>query len=230
MSEDLVDFWFDPGCPWAWITSRWIVEVGKVRPITVNWREMSLAVLNQKQEMSEEYREIVELGRGTIRVFAAAREAAGNVAVGDLYTALGTRYHGAGGLFQRSREAGADGGLTDWRAAMEGLAPVIAAALADAGLPAGLLAARTDPGWDDAIHASHALVPAGKRNQSLIGVPTISVNGHAGQFGPVISEIPVGERAGRLWDAFKVLATEEAFFELKRVTDRADPRTFPEAP
>ncbi|WP_329082125.1 MULTISPECIES: DsbA family protein [unclassified Streptosporangium] len=230
MSEDLVDFWFDPGCPWAWITSRWILEVRKVRPITVNWREMSLAVLNEKQDMSEGYREIVELGRGTLRVFAAARAAAGDAAVGDLYTALGTRYHGEDGLFQRPRDTTPDGGLASWRAAMEAREPVIAAALADAGLPAELLAARTDGTWDEAIHASHALVPAGRRKQSLIGVPTISVNGHAGQFGPVISEIPTGERAGRLWDAFKVLATEEAFFELKRVTDRAVPRTHPEAP
>lgn len=226
MNEDLVDFWFDPGCPWAWITSRWILEVAEVRPVTINWREMSLAVLNEKQDMSEEYREIVELGRGTMRVFAAAREAVGDAAVGDLYTALGTRYHGPGGLFQQPGDPGQDGGLAAWRSAMEGLGPVIAAALTDAGLPADLLDARTDAGWDDAIHASHALVPAGRRNQSLIGVPTISVNGHAGQFGPVLSEIPVGERAGRLWDAFRVLATEEAFFELKRVTDRATPRTF----
>ncbi|WP_440104968.1 mycothiol-dependent nitroreductase Rv2466c family protein [Streptosporangium sp. H16] len=230
MSEDLVDFWFDPGCPWAWITSRWILEVREVRPITVNWREMSLAVLNEKQDLPEEYREIVEIGRGTMRVFAAARAAAGDAAVGDLYTTLGTRYHGEDGLFQRSRDTKPDGGLAGRRAVMEALEPVIAAALADAGLPAGLLAARTDGAWDEAIHASHALVPAGKRNPSLIGVPTISVNGHAGQFGPVISEIPTGERAGRLWDAFKVLATEEAFFELKRVTDRAVPRTWPQAP
>ncbi|MGS2642192.1 mycothiol-dependent nitroreductase Rv2466c family protein [Streptosporangium sp. LJ11] len=230
MSEDLVDFWFDPGCPWAWITSRWILEVREVRPITINWREMSLAVLNEKQDLSEEYREIVEIGRGTMRVFAAARAEAGDAAVGDLYTTLGTRYHGEDGLFQRPRDTTPDGGLAGWRAAMEALEPVIAAALADAGLPAGLLAARTDGTWDEAIHASHALVPAGRRNPSLIGVPTISVNGHAGQFGPVISEIPTGERAGRLWDAFKVLATEEAFFELKRVTDRAVPRTWPQAP
>ncbi|MER6828169.1 DsbA family protein [Streptosporangium sp. NPDC000563] len=230
MSEDLVDFWFDPGCPWAWITSRWILEVREVRPIRINWREMSLAVLNEKQDMSQEYREIVELGRGTIRVFAAARAAAGDAAVGELYTALGTRYHGEDGLFRRARDTTPDGGLAGWRAAMESLEPVIATALADAGLPPELLAARSDDTWDEAIHASHALVPAGERNQALIGVPTISVNGHAGQFGPVVSEIPTGERAGRLWDAFKVLATEEAFFELKRVTDRAAPRTYPGAP
>lgn len=230
MSEDLVDFWFDPGCPWAWITSRWILEVREVRPITINWREMSLAVLNEKQDMSEEYREIVEIGRGTMRVFAAARAASGDAAVGDLYTTLGTRYHGEDGLFQQSRDVTREGGLAGWRAAMEALEPVIAAALADAGLPAELLAARTDGTWDEAIHASHALVPTGKQKQALIGVPTISVNGHAGQFGPVISEIPTGERAGRLWDAFKVLATEEAFFELKRVTDRAAPRTYLDAP
>ncbi|WP_440070825.1 mycothiol-dependent nitroreductase Rv2466c family protein [Streptosporangium sp. OZ121] len=230
MSEDLVDFWFDPGCPWAWITSRWILEVREVRPITINWREMSLAVINEKQDLSEEYRERVEIGRGTMRVFAAARAAAGDAAVGDLYTTLGTRYHGEDGLFRRPRDTKPDGGLAGRRAAMEALEPVIAAALADAGLPAGLLAARTDGAWDEAIHASHALVPGGKRNPSLIGVPTISVNGHAGQFGPVISEIPAGERAGRLWDAFKVLATEETFFELKRVTDRAVPRTWPQAP
>jgi 2-hydroxychromene-2-carboxylate isomerase len=226
MSEDTVDFWFDPACPWAWITSRWILEVRKVRPVQVHWREMSLAVLNERQELSPEYRRITEIGRGTVRVFAAARKAVGDDAVGELYTTLGTRLHGKDGLFQQARDETRKRSLADREAALEGLEPVIAGALADAGLPADLIAARTETAWDQAILDSHELVPAGEQKQGLIGVPTISVNGHAGQFGPVLSEIAVGERAGRLWDAFKVLATEEAFFEIKRVTDRAVPQTF----
>ena len=103
---------------------------------------------------------------------------------------------------------------------------MIAGALADAGLPADPDRRESQASWDDAIRASHDLVPAGQRKQTLIGVPTISVNGHAGQFGPVISEIATGERAGLLWDAFKVFAMEETFFEIKRVTDRADSQTF----
>ncbi|SNT29940.1 hypothetical protein SAMN05216276_103333 [Streptosporangium subroseum] len=89
-----------------------------------------------------------------------------------------------------------------------------------------MISARTEASWDDAIRASHDLVPAGERRQTLIGVPAISVNGHAGQFGPIISEIATGGRAGLLWDAFRMFATEEAFFEIKRVTDRAVPQTF----
>jgi 2-hydroxychromene-2-carboxylate isomerase len=225
MSEDTVDFWFDPACPWAWITSRWILEVGKVRPVEIRWREMSLSIINEPQEMSAEYRRVVELGRGTVRVFAAARKAVGDDAVGELYTTLGTRLHGRDGLFQQARAEGR-GSLADRAALLEGLESVIAGALADAGLPADLIAARTEASWDDAIRASHDLVPAGERKQTLIGVPTISVNGHAGQFGPVISEIATGERAGLLWDAFRVFAMEETFFEIKRVSDRAAPQTF----
>ena len=115
MSEDTVDFWFDPACPGPRITSRWILEVEKVRPVEIHWREMSLAIINESQEMSAEYRRVVELGRGTVRVFAAARKAVGDDAVGELYTTLGTRFHGGDGLFQRparrTREPRGQGGV-----------------------------------------------------------------------------------------------------------------------
>ena len=120
MSEDTVDFWFDPACPWAWITSRWILEVRKVRPVEIHWREMSLAVLNERQELSPEYRRITEIGRGTVRVFAAARKAVGDDAVGELYTTLGTRLHGKAAcssrpVTQRGRGASRTG-RRRWRA------------------------------------------------------------------------------------------------------------------
>ncbi|MGK5729236.1 mycothiol-dependent nitroreductase Rv2466c family protein [Streptomyces sp. URMC 124] len=221
----VVDFWFDPLCPFAWIASRWITEVAAKAPVTVRWHEMSLALLNSGKDMPEARRTMLDLYWGPVRVLAAARAAHGDAVTGPLYTAMGSRFHGPGGIFEPVRTAPAE----EFRAAMiEGLGktrPDIEAALAEVGLPAELIDAMDDDRWDEDLRASHARVPSDGLGQELIGVPTISVDGGAGQFGPVLSEIPRGERAVRLWEAFRTLAGDPAFFELKQSTGRSEPLT-----
>ncbi|MET9351174.1 mycothiol-dependent nitroreductase Rv2466c family protein [Streptomyces termitum] len=223
--RDTVDFWFDPLCPWAWITSRWITEVAALRPLTVRWHEMSLALLNSGTEMSEQRRRMLDAYWGPIRVVAATRHAHGDEAVGRLYTALGGRLHAPDGIFAPVRDATADTWQQVMAESMAGVGAVVEAALRDAGLPAALAEEADSERWDDALRASHARVPSDGLRRELIGVPAVSVNGRAAHFGPVLSEIPTGERALRLWDALHTLATDPAFFELKRCSDRPEPRT-----
>lgn len=222
---DTVDFWFDPLCPWAWITSRWITEVAEHRPLTVRWHEMSLALLNSGSEMSEQRRRMLDAYWGPVRVVAAARHAHGDVVVGPLYTALGSRLHAPDGIFAPVRDATEDTWQQVMTEAMSGTGAVVEAALRDVGLPADLAGEAGSERWDEALRASHARVPSDGLGQELIGVPTLSVNGRAAQFGPVLSEIPTGERALRLWDALRTLATDPGFFELKQCTGRPEPRT-----
>lgn len=192
-----VDFWFDPICPWAWIASRWILEVTAIRPVTVDWHVMSLSVLNEgKEDLPEVYRDLLAAGWGPVRVLIAAEQAHGPGVLGPLYTALGTRFH--------HEKAPNDRGT-------------ILAALADAGLPAGLADAMDSTGYDEALRASHA---AGiDRVGYEVGTPVISVNGMS-VFGPVVSPVPRGEAAGRLWDGVLALAGTDGFFELKRSRTR----------
>jgi 2-hydroxychromene-2-carboxylate isomerase len=188
-----VDFWFDPICPWAWITSRWMLEVEKVRPVTTVWHVMSLAVLNEDKEgLSDRYRESLRTAWGPVRVLIAAEQAQGPQALLPLYTALGTRFH--------HEKAPRD-------------AETISAALAEAGLPAGLVDAMDSTDYDAAVRASHA--EGIERVGYDVGTPIISVNGMS-VFGPVVSPIPRGEAAGRLWDGVHLLAGVDGFFELKR--------------
>jgi 2-hydroxychromene-2-carboxylate isomerase len=192
-----VDFWFDPLCPWAWITSRWILEVEKVRPVKVNWHVMSLAVLNEgKEDMPERYQELMRTAWGPVRVCVAAAQKLGPEVLGPLYTALGTRFH--------DQKAGRD------RA-------VIEAALADAGLPAELADAMDSSEYDEALRASHA--DGIERVGYEVGTPIISVLGTA-IFGPVVSPIPRGEAAAKLWDGVLLVAGTDGFFELKRSRTR----------
>ncbi len=197
--EDM-QFWFDPLCPWAWITSRWMLEVEKVRPVRVDWRIMSLAYLNLVQHegkgLSEEYLERMNKAWGPVRVCAAAAADAGAAILGPLYTAIGTRLHNQG---RRDDPA------------------VIPEALAEAGLPAWLADAAETSEFDDAIKKSHheAFDEVGLD----VGTPVVKIRGKA-LFGPVITPAPKGEAAGELWDGLVLVSKADGFFELKRSRDR----------
>jgi 2-hydroxychromene-2-carboxylate isomerase len=186
------DFWFDPLCPFAWITSRWILEVEQVRDIDVAWHVMSLAYLNQDKDVSQEYREKLEPAWGPVRVCTAARRRHGGDVLLPLYTALGTRIH------HEQREVTRE---------------LVAEALAEVGLEADLVDAMGDDSLDEDVIASHH---AGMDQVGYeVGTPTIAVNGSA-FFGPVLSQIPRGEQAGRLWDGATIVAEFPHFYELKR--------------
>jgi protein-disulfide isomerase-like protein with CxxC motif len=192
-----LDFWFDPLCPWAWITSRWVLEVEKVRPVQARWHVMSLAVLNENNEnLSEQYRDFMKQAWGPVRVCIAAEQQFGPGVVLPLYTALGTRFHNE----KQDRD----------RATIE-------AALADAGLPASLADAMDSTEYDEAVRASHA--DGIERVGYEVGTPVISVNGSS-FFGPVISPIPRREDAGRLFDGVLAVTGTDGFFELKRSRTR----------
>jgi 2-hydroxychromene-2-carboxylate isomerase len=192
-----VDFWFDPLCPWAWITSRWMLEVEKERPVRTRWRVMSLGVLNEnKDDLPERYREAMAKAWGPVRVCIAAEQKHGAEVLGALYTAIGTRFH--------HEKAERD------KATVE-------AALGDAGLPAGLIEAYDSTEYDDALRASHK--EGIERVGYDVGTPIISV-GDLSIFGPVVSPIPRGEAAAKLWDGLLLIAGTDGFFELKRSRTR----------
>lgn len=193
-----VDFWFDPICPWAWLTSRWMLEVEKVRPVEIRWHVMSLAVLNQGRELPEQYAELMAKAWGPVRVVIAAREAHGDAIVGPLYTAIGTRIHPGGEDYETA----------------------VAGALADLDLPESLLDAAVSEEFDEQLRASHtqAIDLVGDD----VGTPVIALPGPTGQvafFGPVVTPAPKGEAAGRLWDGALLVAGTPGFFELKRSRD-----------
>ncbi|MFD9205036.1 DsbA family protein [Streptomyces sioyaensis] len=193
------DFWFDPLCPWAWMTSRWMLEVEKVRPVEVRWHVMSLAVLNEDKldELPENYRELLATAWGPVRVCIAAEQQHGSEVLGPLYAALGTRFHNRG--LDRTRET-----LVD--------------ALQEAGLPAELADAADSDAYDAQLRASH------KEGIDLVGqevgTPVIAVPGHDGEqiafFGPVVTPAPKGEEAAKLWDGTLMVASIPGFYEIKR--------------
>lgn len=205
------DFWFDPLCPWAWLTSRWMREVERVRPVEVRWHVMSLAVLNEPRmdpsspdALPERYIELMKSAWGAVRICVAAEREHGSQVLGPLYTAIGTRFH--------------DQGKSQDRA-------TLIEALEETGLPASLADAADSDAYDAAVRASHraGIDLVGQD----VGTPVIAVPGADGArvafFGPVITPAPKGEAAARLWDGTLLVASTPGFYELKRSRD-AEPR------
>ena len=198
----VADMWFDPICPWAWMTSRWLLEVERTRDVRVRFHVMSLSVLNEGREgLPERYERLLRTGWGPVRVAIAVEDKCGGDALRAFYTALGTRIHNLD--------------LPISRALYE-------AALAEASLPAELANAAETTEWDEALRASHhaGMDPVGDE----VGTPVIHTPGPAGEtiafFGPVVSPAPKGESAGRLWDGVLLVSGTDGFFELKRTRTR----------
>lgn len=187
-----VDLWFDPMCPWAWMTSRWLLEVEKVRDVQVDFHVMSLSVLNDGRDLDEGYQQAMDEGWAAVRVALGVEREHGQKALRDFYTAIGTRLH--------------PGGEPKTRGTIEG-------ALSDVGLPVGLADLGETDAHDEALRASHHVGMDAVGDE--VGTPVIHLNGKA-LFGPVISPAPKGEEAGNLFDGFAKVTAYEGFFELKR--------------
>jgi len=196
-----VEMWFDPICPWAWMTSRWLLEVERVRPVKVRFHVMSLAVLNKGRDLPADYRKLMDDAWGPVRVATAVEQEHGGDLLRTFYTELGSLIH----RDKRPRDRS-----------------LYLDALAAAGLPAGLADAADSVDYDEALRASHreGMDPVGYD----VGTPVIHVPGPDGEriafFGPVVSPAPKDEAAGRLWDGVLLVAGTDGFFELKRTRTR----------
>lgn len=189
------EFWFDPICPWAWMTSRWILEVSKVRDIDVKWNLFNLAYLNRDKDVPEEYKSKLINSWYCTRVIAAAQNLSGDSVTLPLYTAISSRIH---------------------LKKMDVTEELFKESLAEVGLPDSLAKSMTDESFDKQIIESH------ERGIKLVGndvgTPIIAIDGIA-FFGPVISPAPKGEEAGKLWDGVVGVASYPGFFEIKRSRD-----------
>lgn len=197
-----VDIWFDPMCPWAWITSRWLLEVEQVRPVDIRFHVMSLTILNENRtDISERYRDRLAEGIGAVRVAIAAEQKYGTDVLRPLYTAFGQRIH----LAKQPLDA-----------------ELIDAVLADCELDPVLAAAATSTEYDARLRVSHdeGMLPVGPD----VGTPVIHTAVPDGRtvafFGPVVTPAPKGEAAGRLWDGFLLVAGTDGVYEIKRSRDR----------
>lgn len=191
-----VDFWFDPICPWAWMSSRWLLEVEKVRPIRPSFHVMSLAYLNEDKDIPDDYREMLKTAWGPVRVCMAAAEAEGDDVLLPLYTALGNRFH----LEEKPRD----------RATIE-------EALTEVGLPTSLADVMDSDEYDEQLRKSHH---AGMDQVGMdVGTPVIATQDVA-FFGPVVTPAPKGEAAGKLWDGVLLVASTPGFYELKRTREK----------
>ena len=194
--KNIVDFYWDPVCPWCWITSRWMIDVGRQKQIQVNWKLFSLKIINAGRDIPEPYKTLHEMGLKALRVAAAVRKSYGNDGLAHIYTLMGTHYH--------HDEEDID--------TPEDLANI----LETGGYPAGLAKAATEPEWDNVIQADmdRALARVGKD----VGVPLIVLDGGDGPgfLGPVCSPAPTGKAAVAFWDAIIVAGRTPGFYELKR--------------
>ena len=197
--KNTVDFYWDPVCPWCWITSRWMMDVGHQKQIRVNWKLFSLKIINADRDIPEPYKTMHAVGLKALRVAAAVRKAYGNDGLEKIYTLMGTRYHH-------------DEEDIDTPEDLESI-------LQTGGYPTRLAAAATDSAWDSMIRADMnlALAKVGKD----VGVPLIVLDGGAGPgfFGPVCSPAPTGQAAAAFWDAIITAGRTPGFYELKRPRD-----------
>lgn len=198
-NRESVTFWFDVSCPFCWITSRWIKEVEQVRDIEVTWQPMSLSVLNEgRDELPEDYKKMMVANWGPARVFTAVAVEDGEDKLGDLYTEMGTRIHNGG-----------QGGKNT----AEGYDDIIRESLAAVGLPAERIEAAHSEDYDAKLREYHAGAMDAVGND--VGTPVVKL-GDTAFFGPVLTRIPRGEEAGRIFDGSVALAGYPHFFELKR--------------
>jgi 2-hydroxychromene-2-carboxylate isomerase len=200
-----VEFFFDPVCPWAWLTSRWVCEVASLRDLKVDWRFISLRLLNSHKDYAKDFPPGYPEGHGSglklLRVAAAIRATGDRERMAALYTQFGGDIHVRGRRLEMVDNF--EIGFPEY--------------LRSVGIEEEFVSAANDTKWDEILQAEtdEALSRTGKD----VGTPIISFtrNGKTYSFfGPVISRVPKGEDALRLWDAMWELATFEGLAELKR--------------